>query len=151
MNRARNRLICAKVQLAKEEKRPKDLIPQLRDAVQMWENEWTQVKQLYEQKLVSMIDEYFPSSYLLDAKLRLAQAQGRSDVVRKVLSDLVRRHETILKQGRRLSWGPYSSPSAKRTLDTVISARLNRDTRRLEEFLRTGLLNDDLTLGELDP
>ena len=47
-NRARNRLICAKVQLAWEEKRPEDLIPQLRDPVQMCENEWTRVKQLYD-------------------------------------------------------------------------------------------------------
>lgn len=151
LNWARNRLICARYQLSKSEARPEDLVFQLRDSVETLKNDWSDVKELSERRLVSFVDEYFAHTYLLDAQLRLANLESKPDALQQLLRQQLKLHGEALTRGRKAGWGMQYPVSFQQDLEHAIATALNRDTQRLNDLLRTGELNDDLTIASLDP
>jgi hypothetical protein len=61
--------------------RPEEQIDQLREAVEMPEQDWTLVKRTCERGLSVICDEYDAHVYLPDAQLRLASAEGEAAAI----------------------------------------------------------------------
>lgn len=151
INWFRSRLACAKYQLAIKATHSDKTVAEFRELVDELRRDWERMEQQYERGATTFIEVYFAQTYFVTARLRLARLEGKTEIVKELLGQLVELHENTLRQSHQAEVATNYTLRAGQSIRLAISRQLERDQRRHSKFLRAGELIDDPTLGELDP
>lgn len=151
VNWARNRLVCAKYQLARATNNVESITTELSELVEALRHDWQRMETLYDQRMTTYVELYFSHVFFINAMVRKSSLEGKNQVVEELLEQQITLHENVLKRGRESGWHSGFTARAKQSLDRSIASALRQDRKRLEQVKETGQLGDDLTLAELDP
>lgn len=142
LNHARRRVVGAKYRLAIEQDVVGTMIPELRNAVELCEQECKQVEQLRERGAATWYDYYFTRVNLLNIAIILAWLEKKPDLILDHLAELVDLHEKTIPR-----LGGFWPENANKKF---IQAELARDRMRIYETMQGGDISDSWSLRSLD-
>lgn len=146
-----NRLACGRNLLAKEDGRPEEIAKHLQNAVDLLQGDLDMVRKLRERGASTIFEELFSQSSLLNAKVRLASAQGQTDLVHKHVSTLVQANERLLAVMTKPSSLTHLPQNIRSILKSSIATDLERDRLRLKAVSLGLAIQDDLSVATLGP